>query len=31
LQAPEVLQGAPYNEMADVFSFAVVLYNLFSR
>ena len=30
-QAPEVLLGKRYDEKADVFSFALCLYNLFSR
>lgn len=29
--APEVLGGTPYNEKADVFSFAIVIYELFCQ
>jgi serine/threonine protein kinase len=29
--APEVLQNQPYNEAADTFSFAVVMYEVLSR
>lgn len=29
--APEVLLGQPYNEKVDVFSFGIILYELFSR
>jgi hypothetical protein len=31
VQAPEVLQGKPYNEKADVFSFAMILYQIMCR
>lgn len=31
MQAPEVFRGLPYNEKVDVFSFGVLVYEVFSR